>query len=70
MNTVYTQVADDNRRGELVTVKLPEYLVSLYEYDPQNSATDVFHEIGINRCVGGVGVACVDCNIVAASNIA
>ena len=60
MNTVYTQVADDNRRGELVTVKLPEYLVSLYEYDPQNSATDVFHEIGINRCVwGGVGCVCV-----------
>ena len=50
------QVSDDKeiqeeRFTELLSQKLPGYLISLYEYDPQDSTTDVFHEIGINRCV-------------------
>ena len=50
------QVSDDKeiqeeRFTELLSQKLPSYLISLYEYDPQDSTTDVFHEIGINRCV-------------------
>jgi len=46
---LHVQVSGSKDYSALVNMKLPEYLISLYEYDSQNSTTDVFHEIGINR---------------------
>ena len=55
------QVSDGKERSDLLSVRLPEYLIALYEYDTQDSTTDVFHEIGINRSVYR-GVVWFDCD--------
>lgn len=39
---------------------LPQFLVSLYEYDPADETKDVFHEISIHRYISLNGASMTD----------
>ena len=42
--------AHGNKCRQLQPQTLPQFLISLYEYDPTDESRDVFHEISIHRC--------------------
>lgn len=53
--SLVVQISDvpshSNKCRQLQPQTLPQFLVSLYEYDPADETKDVFHEISIHRYV-------------------
>ena len=44
-----TQFRPSEFDRELLSQTLPKFLITLYEYNPQDESRDIFHEIGIHR---------------------